>query len=368
MTIRMRLTLWYAGVLFISILLIGPLSYYELVVERRHANRKRAEAAVFASSSARLEAENRAEEEITTEIREIILWYSLPAALLGLAGGLWLTREILAPISILTRIAERINEGNLAEPISGSGNGDELDRLTGVFNAMIGRLSDSFQRIRDFTLNASHELKTPLTVLHGEMESSLNDPDCTPASRERTLGYLDEIQRLTRIVDGLTFLTKADSGLLPMAHEPVPLDELVRDAFADAEVLAQPGGLTVVLASCEALMVIGDRHRLRQLLLNLTDNAVKYNTTGGRISISLRRNHDSADLQIVNTGPGIPPEERERVFDRFYRGTARQSDVEGSGLGLSIARWIASAHRGTISIREGAGHTTVVQVALPLMP
>jgi signal transduction histidine kinase len=233
---------------------------------------------------------------------------------------------------------------------------------------MIGRLSDSFQRIRDFSLNASHELKTPLTVLHGEMESALNDPGCTPANRERTLGYLDEIQRLTRIVDGLTFLTKADSGLLPMAHEPVHLDELVQDAFADAQVLAQPGGLNVELVSCEALMIIGDRHRLRQLLLNLTDNAIKYNTTGGRISISLTRHNNTADLRIGNTGPGIPPEDRERVFDRFYRGSARQSDVEGSGLGLSIARWIASAHRGTISIREGAGHTTVVQVFLPLMP
>jgi len=195
----------------------------------------------------------------------------------------------------------------------------------------------------------------------------LREENLFPAPRERLLSQLDEVQRLSKIVDGLTLLTKADAGQIQLAHEPVRLDDVVRDAFADAQILAEPRSLKVELLACEELTVKGDRHRLRQLLLNLADNAIKYNQPGGRVTMSLRRAEDSAELAIANTGPGIPPEILPRVFDRFFRGDAAHGNgVDGCGLGLSIAQWIASAHSGSIRIASELANYTIVTVRLPL--
>ena len=253
------------------------------------------------------------------------------------------------------------------ERLPRTGNGDELDRLTEVFNGMLARLDDSFNRTREFTLHASHELKTPLTVLCGETETALRDESLSAAERERAASLLDELRRLARIVDGLTLLAKADAGQVALKLEPVRFDELVRDNFADAQILAEPHGVQVELATCEEIIVRGDRHRLRQLLLNLADNAAKYNQPEGRVMMSLRRTGDVAEFTIANSGPGIPPEVLPRVFDRFFRGDPAHSPaVDGCGLGLSIAQWIVSAHGGTIRIESVPLKITTVTVRLPL--
>jgi signal transduction histidine kinase len=284
-----------------------------------------------------------------------------------LLGGWWLTRRALLPVAELTEAIKNVHERNLREPLPRTGNGDELDRLTGVFNGMLARLDDSFNRTREFTLHASHELKTPLTVLCGETETMLRDESLSAAERERAASLLDELRRLARIVDGLTLLARADAGQVTLKLEPVRWDELVRDNFADAQILAEPHGIEVELAACEEIAVRGDRHRLRQLLLNLADNAVKYNQPQGRVTMSLRRVDNLAQLTIANTGAGIPPEILPRVFDRFYRGDAAHSQtVDGCGLGLCIAKWIVSAHNGTIQIESTPGQLTAVTVRLPL--
>jgi signal transduction histidine kinase len=232
---------------------------------------------------------------------------------------------------------------------------------------MLARLDDSFNRTREFTLHASHELKTPLTVLCGETETMLRDESLSSAERERAANLLDELRRLARIVDGLTLLAKADAGQVALKLEPVRWDELVRDSFADAQILAEPQGIRVELAACEAITVRGDRHRLRQLLLNLADNAVKYNQPQGRVTMILHRANGAAEFTIANTGAGIPPEVLPRVFDRFYRGDAAHSPtVDGCGLGLSIAKWIVSAHNGTIRIESTPSKVTTATVRLPL--
>jgi len=232
---------------------------------------------------------------------------------------------------------------------------------------MTARLNDSFIRVRDFTLHASHELKTPLTVLCGETEIELRDESLTAAERERIASRLDELRRLTRIVDGLTLLAKADAGLIELQLKPLSLDELVRDIFADTQILAETAELNVQLPVCAKAIVAGDAHRLRQLLLNLSDNAVKYNHPGGSITMALSQAGATAEFTISNSGPGIAPEALPRVFDRFFRGDAAHSqEVEGCGLGLSIAQWIVSAHQGTIRIESTPANLTTVTVLLPL--
>ena len=266
-----------------------------------------------------------------------------------------------------TTAAERINEQNLGEQLPRSHNGDEFDRLTEVLNAMTARLNGSFTRIREFTLHASHELKTPLTVLCAAAETELRDESLTPAQRERVISQLEELRRLGVIVDSLTLLAKADAGLVKLAIAPVRLDELVRDSFADTQILAHTASLNVELPHCEQLTVNADGHRLRQLLLNLADNAVKYNEPKGSVSMSLNRAGQSAEIVISNTGPGVPAELLPRVFDRFFRGDpAHSTIVDGCGLGLSIAKWIVSAHKGTIQMSSEPSRLTTVTVRLPL--
>jgi signal transduction histidine kinase len=232
---------------------------------------------------------------------------------------------------------------------------------------MMTRLQQSFARVREFTINASHELKTPLTIMRGEIETRLRESAPSAKDREFLASQLDEIARLAKIVDALTLLAKADTGQLAIARGPVRVDELVRDCFEDAQILAQPAHVHVEMNACDEAMVRGDRHRLRQLLLNLTENAIKYNHPDGRVVMSLARNHGTVELTIANTGPGIPAEKLPRVFDRFYRGDhAHNGEVEGSGLGLSIAQWIVKAHGGAIELTSKPEQWTTVTVRLPV--
>ena len=349
MTIRTRLTLWYAGVLIVSLIIIGLGTYREIDEQMRHEHHR------------------EPTEHAISETSEMVFQVGIPAILLGALGGWWLTRKAMSPVSKLTDAITKVHERNLREPLPRTGSGDEFDRLTEVFNAMLARLDDSFNRIREFTLHASHELKTPLTILCGEIETALRDESLSPPQRDRLAGQLDELRRLARIVDSLTLLAKADAGQVKLKLEPVRLDELVRDNFADTQILAEPQHVQVELAACEEIFVHGDRHRLRQLLLNLADNAVKYNQPQGRVVMNLHRMNGTAEFIISNTGPGIPVESLPHVFDRFYRGDpAHSNEVDGCGLGLSIARWIVSAHHGTISIESKPARLTTVAVRLPL--
>lgn len=350
MTIRSRLTFWYAGILFVSVLLITMFAHEEFLHEERLLSRARGRPV---RSDAWQDALGGA------------IYCGIPAAIAGLAGGWWLMRKAMSPLATLTKAAARVHEGNLRGQIPLTGSGDEFDQLTEVFNAMTARLDSSFNRIREFSLHASHELKTPLTIMHGELETALRGG--TALDRESLLSQLDEVQRLSKIVDGLSLLTKADAGLITLKREPVRLDELVRDSFDDAQILAQPRQVKVELGACEEVTLTGDRHRLRQLLLNLNDNAIKYNVPGGAVILALRRTEAFAEVMVANTGPGIPPELQGRVFDRFFRGDASHSSlIEGCGLGLSIAQWIVTAHGGTIQLTSQPAKFTTFTVRLPL--
>jgi heavy metal sensor kinase len=358
MTIRTRLSLWYVAILFIALMVMGSLLYYELVIEPRHESHRHNHE----------HDEETVDPDTFEDVTSIMLWCGMPAALLALAGGWWLMKKSLTPIARLTKATRKITAHNLGERLPRTHNNDELDELTEVFNAMLARLDDSFNRIHEFTLHASHELKTPLTVLRGETETVLRDESISPAERERVTSQLEELRRLTRIVDGLTLLAKADAGQVALQLETVRLDELVRDNFADLQILAEPHGIKVELDNCEEISVRGDRHRLRQLLLNLADNAVKYNQPHGRVTMNLRRSGEMAEFTVANTGAGILPEILPRIFDRFFRGDlAHGNTIDGCGLGLSIAQWIVCAHGGMIQIASEPSKHTIVIVQIPVI-
>jgi signal transduction histidine kinase len=349
-SIRARILLWLGSFLLVALVVLTGLLYGELVELKEGV----------------LEG-GTTPEPAWQETGEMALFYGVPTVVTLLVGCWWLLRKLLAPITSLTQAAERIHATSLKERLPPTGRGDELDRLTEVFNSMTTRLDESFTLMRDFTLNASHELKTPLTILRGQIETRLRAADTSTAEFDFLGEQLDEIGRLTRIVDSLTLLSKADTGHLMIAREPVQLDELVRACFAEAQLLAHPHGLQVELTDCHAATVRGDRHRLKQLLLNLADNATKYAQPGGRVTIALNREREMAEVIITNTGPGITPEQLPRVFERFYRGdVSHNNGIEGSGLGLCIAQWITKAHGGTIELTSEPGILTTAKVKLPI--
>lgn len=372
MTIRTKLTLWYVGVLFISLLLCSLMLYREWVLEPRRERRRKHEEHLKEKvreergGNRKQHDEYFDSDEIAEGLADNAFWVAIPAAILGLGGGWWLMRKAMAPVAMLSKAAGQINESNLGVRLPRSGSGDELDRLTAMFNDMAARLDESFRRIREFTLRASHELKTPLTIMRGSMETALSGAQFTPEQKEWLSDEIDEVDRLAKIVDGLTLLTKADAGLVVLKRETVRIDQLLHEIHADGQVLARPVGVGIRLGECEEITISGDNNRLRQMLLNLVDNAVKYNVRGGSVALSLKRLGTEAVITISNTGPGISPGLLPRLFDPFFRGdVAHGREIDGCGLGLAIVRWIATAHKGTVKMTSLPGEITTVEVTLP---
>ncbi len=299
------------------------------------------------------------------EALEIVMYAGLPAVLLGVIAGVFLMRRALRPIHDLTVALEKTDVSNLTEPVALSGSGDELDRMAAVFNRMKDRLGASFTQSREFTLHASHELKTPLTILHGTLEQMLTPNMNSDLAREKIVSMIEEVQRLSGIVGQLSFLARADAGQMSLSLETLDLHELVQDLAEETAVLASPCSISVDLAECEPCRLNADRMRIRQLLLNLADNAVKHNHAGGSVVIRLVYRNDRAIFSIENTGSLLQPEQQGRVFERFFRGdTAHGSGTEGSGLGLSIAQSIVHAHGGEISFTTLGGSKTRIAVSL----
>ena len=355
MTLRRRILLYYSVTLSFSLVIVGFWRWFEFTEQRNEALRGGAEAAL--------------KHDPLFETFEIILYGGLPAILLGIFGGGMLMRRALRPIEELTEALENTDVSNLSDLVPRSGNGDELDRMTAVFNRMKERLGRSFTQAREFTLNASHELKTPLTILHGTLEQTIVREDATVHERENAATMLEEIQRLSSIVGQLSFLARADAGLMSLNREPVALHDLAGDLAEEAALLAAGSGITVKLSACPPIEVRADRMRLRQVLLNLADNAVKYNVPDGSIEMILQRGDDEAVFAIRNTGAALAPELQGRVFERFFRGDpAHNSAIEGSGLGLSIAKSIVEAHGGRIGYAVLPDGRTEVSFAIPAIP
>jgi heavy metal sensor kinase len=298
----------------------------------------------------------------------IVLAVMLPVALAVSLGAGWLLAGwALRPVGSITQAAQRIAEGDLSQRLAVRPTADEIGTLVATFNEMIARLDASFQQVRRFSADASHELRTPLTVMKGETELALRRPRSAEDYQLVLESNLEEIDRLTRIVDELLFLSRADLGEVRMASLPVRLDELLQEVQKQASVLGQERNVQVTLGALTPATVLGDELRLRELLLNLVDNAVKYSKPGGKVELNLTTGGGQARVSVSDQGIGISPEDQARIFDRFYRtGEARAHAKQGTGLGLSICKWIAEAHKGRIEVQSQPNQGSRFAVILPL--
>jgi heavy metal sensor kinase len=266
----------------------------------------------------------------------------------------------------MTQAARRISGEYLAGRLQEMGTGDELDRLAKTLNDMIGRLDDSFHQTRQFSADAAHELQTPFTILKGEIEVALRSPRSPEKYRGVLKSSLEEIDRISAPVEGLLLLARADRGVLRLDLTPVKLPELLEEVGEQIRLLAQKQGVSLNYGVVEPAFLQGDREHLKRLLLNLTDNAIKYTPAGGGVTLSLRYDGKWAHWGISDTGMGLTEDEQDQIFNRFYRAAgARSQRGGGAGLGLSIAQSIAVAHGGRIELESTPGQGSTFAVSLP---
>ena len=291
---------------------------------------------------------------------------TLPVALFLVGLGGWVVAgRALRPLTTIADTAERITAHGLDQRIPASRDSPEVSRVIQVLNRMMDRLEASFRQATRFSADASHELKTPLTVMQGELENALQS--AAPGSSEQQLfgNLLEETQRLKTITRSLLLLAQADAGQLKLALETVNLSAELEAMIEDARALAADSQLQFDVELQSQLRVEADRALLHTALFNLINNAIKYNAPDGRISIRLNTAGNKTVFSIGNTGPGIPPADQPRVFERFYRvGRATSPRIDGIGLGLSLAREIVRAHGGELSLQESRPGWTGFTVVL----
>jgi len=312
----------------------------------------------------------RSERGVETALNRLLLLMGVAVPLtllLAVAGGVFLASRALTPIDRITRTAALIGGEDLSRRLDLPASPDEVGRLAATFDGMLARLEEAFVRQRRFTADASHELRTPLALLTSRADVALDRPR-TPAEYRQTLaGMRDDAGRLARLLGELLTLARADGGQEALVREPVALAELVDDTVAALEPLAVERAVTLVPGALAPCVVAGDQTRLTQLLINLVDNALKYTPAGGRVTVGLARDADTALLTVADTGLGIGPEHLPHLFERFYRvDAARDRGAGGAGLGLAIADWIVRAHGGELAVSSELGVGSTFSVRLPL--
>jgi heavy metal sensor kinase len=292
---------------------------------------------------------------------------ALPIILVfGTLGGWVLARRSLSPIGYIAVKAQSITSQNLSERLIVRGTGDEMDDLIRTINAMIARLESSFKRMAEFTADASHELKTPLCAMRGEAEVLLLKERKAEEYQEGLAHFIEQFDHLNQMINDLILLSKLDTTEVALKMAPLRLDLLIKDLCNFFQVLAEQKNIALEIGTLEEVTVIGDKIRLQQLFTNLIDNAIKY-TTQGAIRVAAKKDEDAVAIKIVDTGMGIPEEEREKIFKRFYRmDKSRSRETGGVGLGLSIAEWVVHAHHGRIEVDSEINRGSTFTVYLPL--
>lgn len=309
-------------------------------------------------------------------IRSTLTWtvfaYVLSSVLFlffGSLGGSILVRNALRPVHLMTVGARRITASNLGRRLMVPKNDDEIERLGMALNEMIARLEETFLQVTRFTGEASHELRTPLTVLRGELEALRESRNLNPAEHDIIASAIDETDRLTQIVTGLLAIARFDAGEAKLELTPVNLGELVSTTVEHIKLLAEDAGLSLKFEVASNVFVLGDRSRLKQVLVNLLDNAIRYTKAGGFVQVIVRMEEKNPILMVRDTGIGIPESAIPFVFDRFFRVQhVRNEQDNGTGLGLSIVKSICTAHKAKLTVESVVGQGSIFRIEFPDSP
>ena len=319
------------------------------------------------------------ERLLLEDIRETLLWVIPITLAMASAGGYFLVRKSLAPVVAMSEKAALMGAQNLHERLPVLNPRDELGYLASTFNGLLGRLNHSFEQQRRFMADASHELRSPVSIIRGETEVALSQPRSPEEYRESLAIALDEGRRLSQIVDDLFTLARADAGEYPLRPRDFYLEELAADCVRAARTMTAARGITLTYEPDGEMPIHADEALVRRLAMNLLDNAIKYTPEGGRINVACERAGAEYSLMVRDSGPGIPAEAQEKIFERFFRldparthlgrensgADTAASATAGAGLGLAIARWIAEAHHGRLTLVQSDASGSVFVAYLP---
>jgi heavy metal sensor kinase len=297
----------------------------------------------------------------------IILSIVCPLVLVVAALACFLMiKRPLRPVAVLTEQAENIGRKHLGDRLPVPDTRDELQRLATSLNHMIARLEDALQHNNRFSADASHELRTPLTIVRGELEQVIQQPDLSEATVDSIGSALEEIERMSQIVQSLMATAYLDTGGEQMECEPTDLGRLVGSTLDQMRLLAESQNITLASEKLESALVDGNPTRLKQVVVNLVDNAMKYNRPNGSVSASVFSKDQAVILRVADTGIGIPESSIPFIFDRFYRADkTRTRTTGGIGIGLSLVKAICNAHGATIDVKSRQGKGTVFSIAFP---
>jgi heavy metal sensor kinase len=294
----------------------------------------------------------------------LVLGLPIAVALAGL-GGYTLARRALAPVERMTERARSITAERLSDRLPVTHPEDEMGRLATVFNETLARLERSFEQMRQFTADVSHELRTPLTAIRSVGEVGLREHRGDAEYRSIIGSMLEEVDRLGSLVDRLLTVSRAEMGVATMSREDIDLHQLADEVASHLSVLAEEKKQAILVECAGAARARGDRLAIRQAVINLVDNAIKFSPPGGRVRIRVAEIARHVVLDVIDTGPGIDAEARTRIFDRFYRGGTVSGATPGSGLGLSIARGAVEANAGRLTLEHSAAGGSTFRITLP---
>jgi len=299
-----------------------------------------------------------------------LLWWRVPAALtITVFASWWLSGFALRPLAQIARATREIDVRTLNRRLPVRGTGDELDRVAVAINDTLGHLEHSVDEMRQFSAALAHELRTPLAVLRGEIELALRAPEAREAQRAAFASQMEEIDRLTQLIDQILTLARAEAGQIRLTRAPVNLSELAGSLVEQLEPVAEARSVTLTCKASDAVIVVGDRSWLQRLLLNLLDNALKFTPAHGHVTVRVSRDAQSALIDVQDTGVGLSAADAAKVFQRFFRADpARSTSTPGAGLGLSLVQWIVGEHHGTMKVRSRPGDGSTFTVTLPITP
>jgi heavy metal sensor kinase len=297
----------------------------------------------------------------------MILALALPIALaLAAVGGYVMASRLLKPVAAMAQKADKISAENLSERLPVENPQDEFGKLAEVFNRTLGRLQDAFERLQKFTADASHELRTPLTALQSVGEVALQENLDAEAYRDRIGSMLEETAHLTRLVESLLLLTRADSGRLLLNRKEQNITAIVEKAVDDMRVMAEEKSQRLTTDLAGDIRVSVNEDTFRRALVNILDNAIKYTPQGGALAVRMMERATGIVIEVSDSGPGIAAEHQAKIFDRFYRvDKDRSRDAGGTGLGLAIAKWAVEANGGRLELENRAPHGSTFRIVLP---